>query len=196
MPVGAREPLTEGALIVGIDVVDRDQAVRETESGLDRVGHAREDVWARDQAVDDDGDVVLDLLLELGGVFESNDLAVDDRPREAHADVVADGVSERALLLLHDGCDQLIARALFEFHECVGDLLHRLALDAGAALRTVRDADACPEQSHVVVDLGDRSDCRTGVSVGRLLVDRDGWAQALDEVDIGAVDLPQELACI
>ncbi len=103
-------------------------------------------------------------------------------------------VDELALLLRDDGRDDLVAGALGQLHELVGDLLHRLALDDLAALGTVRHADARPQQTHVVVDLGDRADGRARVAVRRLLVDRHRGAQALDEVDVGAVDLAEELA--
>ena len=50
------------------------------------------------------------------------------------------------------------------------------------------------QQTQVVVDLGDRADRRSRVAAGRLLIDRDGWRQAFDHVDIGLVHLPEELA--
>jgi hypothetical protein len=50
------------------------------------------------------------------------------------------------------------------------------------------------EQAQVVVDLGDGPHGRTRVARGRLLVDGDGRGQALDEVDVGFVHLPEELA--
>ena len=83
---------------------------------------------------------------------------------------------------------------LGQLHELVGDLLHGLALDDLAALRAVGHADARPQQAHVVVDLGDRADRRARVAVRRLLVDRHRGAQALDEVDVRAIDLAEELA--
>ena len=63
----------------------------------------------------------------------------------------------------------------------------------GAADRAVRLAGAGEEQPQVVVDLGDRADGRARVARGRLLVDRDRRAQALDEVDVGLVHLAEEL---
>ena len=60
--------------------------------------------------------------------------------------------------------------------------------------RAVRHADAGEQQAQVVPDLGDGADGRAGVAGGRLLVDRDGRRQALDEVDVGLVHLAQELA--
>ena len=149
---------------------------------------------AGDEAVDDDRDVVLVLLLEGRRLAELDQLAVDDRARVAARRELLEEVDELALLLRDDRGDDLVAGAGLELHELVGDLLHRLALDRLAADRAVRHADARPEQAHVVVDLGDRADRRARVAVGRLLVDRDRGAQALDEVDVGPVDLAEELA--
>ena len=55
------------------------------------------------------------------------------------------------------------------------------------------DADAGVQEAQVVVDLGDRADGRPRVPGGRLLVDRDGRGQALDEVDVRLVHLAEEL---
>ncbi len=66
--------------------------------------------------------------------------------------------------------------------------------EPGAVLVAVLHPDAGVEQAEVVVDLGDRADRRARVAGGRLLVDRDRRRQALDEVDVGLVHLPQELA--
>jgi hypothetical protein len=115
---------------------------------------------------------VLVALLEHGRLRELDELAVDDRARVALRGELLEEVDELALLLRDDGRDDLVARALGQLHELVRDLLHRLALDLGAALGAVRHADARPQQTHVVVDLGDRADRRARVAVRRLLVDR------------------------
>ena len=132
-------------------------------------------------------------FLSVGGLAELDDLAVDDRARVAARRELAEQVDELALLLRDRPGEHLVAGALLERHELVGDLLHRLALDRLAALRAVRDADARPQQPHVVVDLGDRAHRRARVAVRRLLVDRYRGAQPLDEVDIRPVDLAEEL---
>ena len=151
-------------------------------------------VGARHEPVDDDGDVVLDLLLEHRRLVEPDQLAVDDRARVPGGRELLEEVDELALLLRDDRAQHLVAGAFWQLHQLVGDLLHGLALDPLTADGTVRHADARPEQAHVVVDLGDRADGRPRVAVRRLLVDRDGGAQALDEVDVGSVDLAEELA--
>jgi hypothetical protein len=146
------------------------------------------------EAIHDHRDVVLDLLLELGRIAELHQLAVDERARVAGRREILEEVDELALLLADDGGEHLVAGALGKLHEAIGDLLHGLRRDALPADRAVRHSDARPEQAHVVVDLGDGADRASRVAVGRLLVDRDGGAQPLDEVDVGAVDLPEELA--
>ena len=133
-------------------------------------------------------------FLSVGRLAELDLLAVDEGARVSARGELLEEVDELALLLRDDGAEHLVAGARLELHELVGDLLHGLALDGLAADRAVRHADARPEQAHVVVDLGDRADRRPRVAVGGLLVDRDGGAEALDEVDVGPVDLPEELA--
>ena len=199
MPVRARQLLGEvlpRGIPLLVDEVDLHHSPGEPESRLDRVGDAAEDVVARHQAVDDHGDVVLVALLQHRRLGELDQLAVDDRARVALGSELAEEVDELALLLADDRRDDLVPRALGQLHELVGDLLHGLALDDLPALGTVRHADARPEQAHVVVDLGDRSDGRTRVAVRRLLIDGHRGAEALDEVDVGSVDLTEELASV
>ncbi|MDQ0742922.1 hypothetical protein QFZ62_000230 [Clavibacter sp. B3I6] len=177
-----------------VDEVDHDDAVGEAQRRLERVGEAPEDVVVRDEAVDHHGDVVLVLLLELGRRAELDELPVHDGARVPSGGELREQVDELALLLRHDGADDLVPRAGLELHELIGDLLHGLAGDALPADGAVGDADAGPEESHVVEDLGDGADRGPRVAVGRLLVDGDRGAQALDEVDVGPVDLAEELA--
>ena len=55
-------------------------------------------------------------------------------------------------------------------------------------------ADPRVQHAEVVVDLGDRPDRRARVLRRRLLVDRDRRREPLDEVDVGLLHLPEELA--
>ncbi len=145
------------------------------------------------EAVDDDLDGVLLLLLEGGRLGERDDLAVDPGAREALRLQLGEEVDELALATLHDGGEHLEAGAVLERQQLVDDLLRRLAGDRLAADRAVRPAGAGEEQAEVVVDLGDGADRRARVAVGRLLVDGDRGRQPLDEVDVGLVHLPEEL---
>jgi hypothetical protein len=58
----------------------------------------------------------------------------------------------------------------------------------------VRGADVRKEEAQIVVDLGDGPDRGPRIRAGRLLLDRDGRRQALDQVDVGLLHLLQELA--
>ena len=57
----------------------------------------------------------------------------------------------------------------------------------------MRPARACVEQTHVVVDFGDRADGGSGVLAGRLLLDGNGRGEALDRIHVRLVHLLQEL---
>ena len=136
---------------------------------------------------------MLEGLLELRWVGELDPIAVDHRAGVALTGERLEEVDELALLLLDDRCEDLVPRALLELHEVIRDLLDGLSLDDLTADRAVRYADARPQEAQVVVDLRDRADGRARVPVGRLLIDRDSGAQALDEVDVWTIDLPEEL---
>src|SRR6185312_5788307 len=58
----------------------------------------------------------------------------------------------------------------------------------------IGDADARPQQAHVVVDLGDGADGRARVLRGGLLLDRNGGREAVDLVDVRLLHHFEELA--
>ena len=58
----------------------------------------------------------------------------------------------------------------------------------------MRNTDTGEQQTEVVVDLGDGADRGPWITRRRLLVDRDCWRQALDEIDVGLIHLPKKLA--
>ena len=133
-------------------------------------------------------------LVALQELVDVDDLAVDPGPDVALPGEVLEQRVVLALAAAHDRRQHLEAGALGQLQDAVDDLLRRLALQPGAVVRAVLDADAGVQQAQVVVDLGDRADRRAGVAAGRLLVDRDRRRQALDDVDVGLVHLPEELA--
>ena len=199
MIVGACALLGEAAaalriVLVQIHAVDDDQAVGETQRGLDGVGQALAHPVAHDEAVDNDLDGVLELFLQLGGIFKAHHLTVDDRAGVALRTKLVDEVLVLALASAHDRGEDLEARALVHRAHAIDDLLGRLRLDAGPALGAVRDAGAGVEQTQVVVDLRDRADGRARVARGRLLVDGNCGRQTFDKVHVGLVHLSEELA--
>ena len=185
MIVGAGSLLGKAAAalrIIGVQVntVDDDEAVGQTQRGFDGVGEALAHALAHDEAVNNDLDCVLELLLQLGGVFEADHLTVDDRARIALGAQLVDEVLILALATAHDRGEHLEARALVHRAHAVDDL------NASATFGAVSHARAG-------VDLRDRADSRARVARRRLLVDGDGGRQAFDEVDVGFVHLSEEL---
>ena len=168
-------------------------ALGQAQGRLEGVGEAALDALALDQAVDDDLDGVLFIAGELDDLGELVDLAVDASPGVALGGEVGQHRRVVALAAPDHRRQHLEAGALGELEDAVDDLLGRLAGDDRAVVRAVGHADAGEEQPQVVVDLGDGSHRGTGVARGALLVDGDGGREALDEVHVGLVHLPQEL---
>ena len=101
---------------------------------------------------------------------------------------------ELALPAAHDRRQHVDALVVRRQHHHVDDALERLRGDLAAAEVAVRHADVGEQQPQVVVDLGDGADRRARVRAGRLLLDRDGRRQAVDEVDVRLLHLLEELA--
>ena len=182
-------------VVAGHDL-DLGHALGEAQRGLERVGEPALDAGAAHEPVDDHLDgVVLVAGQPLAACrAEVDELAVDPGAGEALLRELLEQALVLALAAAHDRREHLEARALLELEHAVDDLLRRLAGDDPAAVRAVRHADAGVEQAQVVVDLGDGADGRARVARRRLLVDGDRRRQALDEVDVGLVHLPEELA--
>jgi hypothetical protein len=196
--VRAGHPLAEPALPVRrprglVDQVDQEDAAREGERRLHRVGQAAFGGGLGHQPVDHHLDRVLELLLECRGLGERHRLAVDPGPCEALGLQLPEQVGVLALALAHHRREHLEAGAVGQLEQPVDDLLRGLPLDRLAAGGAVRPPGPRPQQAQVVVDLGDRADGGPRVAVGRLLVDRHRRRQALDEVDVGLVHLAEEL---
>ena len=195
----AGQVLAEGELLLlGLLAVARDElhlghAVGQPQRGLERVGEPALDALPADQAVDDHLDRVLLVAGQVDLLGEVVHLAVDPGPGVALGGEVGQQALVVALAAPHDRRQHLEAGALGQREDPVDDLLRGLAGDDRAVVRAVRHADAGVEQAQVVVDLGDRADRRPGVARRALLVDRDGRREALDEVDVGLVHLPEEL---
>ena len=178
----------------GLDEIDRDQTFGERRRRLDRLREPQPQVGAHHEPVDDDLDRVLELLVELGhALLEDVLLAVDLDAREALADQVLEDVLVLALAVADDRRVDREARPLLELEHLVDDRVEALPRDRLAADRAVRPPDPRVEQAQVVVDLGHRADRRARVARGRLLVDGDRRAEAVDVVDVRLLHHLQEL---
>src|SRR6185437_2454110 len=172
------------------------QAVGQAQGGFQAVGQARHDAALDHDAVDDDVDIVLQVLFELGRVLDGIIGAVDLQALEALLLQFGDFLAVLALAPADIGRQQQQPRAFGQQHDLVDHLRNGLGLDRQAGGRRVGDADPRPQQAHIVVDFGDRADGRTRVLRGRLLFDRDGRREAFDQVNIGLGHQLQELARI
>ena len=110
--------------------------------------------------------------------------------------IVGDFLAVFALAAAHDRREQIKARALGQRQHAVDHLAHRLALDRQASGGRIGNADARPEQAHIVMDLGHRADGRARVLRRRLLLDRDRRRQPVDLIDVRLLHHFQELARI
>ena len=160
---------------------------------LDGLGDAAKGVLADHDAVDNDLDRVLDLLVEHDLFGELMHLAVDADAGEAFLRKVLEELLVLALAAKDDRREHERTPSLPGCQHLVCDLVRRLALDDTSALGAVRHADAGIEQAQVVIDLRDGADGRARVLRRRLLVDGDSRREAFDRVHIGLVHLAQEL---
>ena len=177
---------------------DGDVALSQAGRRLDGLGDAAQRPVLDGDAVDDDLDGVLELLVERHAflVVEADDLAVDAHAGKALGAQVLEKLRVLALAAAHDRRQHQRLATRSGLGDLVGDLVGRLALDDAPALRAVRRTDAGVQKSQVVVDFRHRAHGGAGVFRRRLLVDGDSRGQALDTVDIGLVHLPQEHAGI
>ncbi len=173
---------------------DDERAFAEGQGLLDGLRQARPHFRLELQPVDDDLDVVLDAAVELEVVGQPHDLAIDAGADEAALEHVLEEVLVLALLAAHHGRQDEEARPLRQGQDAGEDLFARLGGDGPAAVGAVALADAGEEDAQVVVDLGDGADGRARIAAGRLLLDADGRRQAAEVIDVGLLQLAEELA--
>src|SRR3954453_1722620 len=192
--VGAGEVLGEDELLAALDQVDCHEPVGEPGRRLDRLREPQPQVGAHHEPVDDHLDIVLELLVELGhALFEDVLLAVDLDARKALPHQILEDLPVFALAAADDRRVDREPRALLELQHLVDDRVEALPRDRLAADRAMRPPDPRVEQAQVVVDLGHRAHRRARVARGRLLVDRDRRAEAVDVVDVRLLHHLEEL---
>ncbi len=189
----------EDGALAAIGALGDHDAVGEVERRLDRIGKPRADPLAHDDAVNDDLDVVLQLLVEalalveVGRLVDLHHRAVDLDAGEAAFLQIEQLLAVLALAAADDRRQEEEPRALLHRQDAVDHLRDGLALDRQPGRRRIRDADSREEQPHIVVDLGHRADRRARILRRRLLLDRDRRRQALDRIDVGLLHELEEL---
>ena len=122
--------------------------------------------------------------------------AVHSHPGETVGGELTEQLDVLPLAATHHRGEHLELRAFVDGEQPVDDLLRGLFGDGFATDGAVRHTNARPQQTQVVVDLGDGAHRGTRVARGRLLVDGHRRGQPLDEVDVGLVHLAEELTCV
>ena len=178
------------------DDIGQHQTARQCGRGLDRVGDTRACVRAHDHTVDHNFNRVLFILLQLDFFGQIVQIAVHPHADIARLTGVIEHLDVFALALAHDRCQNLHFGTLRQAHQLVNNLVNGLLVNLLAALGTVRCADSRPEQTQVVVNLGNRAHRRAWVLGGSFLVDGDSRGQAVDIVYIGLFHLSEELTRI
>ena len=168
-------------------------ALTELQSRRDCLGEPISSFAADGQSVDDDLDVVFAVALECGIVRELHDLPVDASANVAGFEHVLEQVAVLALLASDDRGEHQHLRVGSQGEDLSNDLLARLGGDRLAALRAVLGADAGEQHAQVVMNLRDGSHRAARIPTAGLLLDRDGWRQAGDRVDVRLLQLPEEL---
>ena len=91
---------------------------------------------------------------------------------------------------------QLDPGALRQLQNLIHHLVNGLLFDLTAAFRTMRNANAGIEKTHVIVDFRNRTHSRTRIAVGRFLVNGDGRGKSLNALHIRLFHLAKELPCV
>ena len=192
--LGAAVLLGEEMVGAFIGALHLEQTLGQLERGLDRIVEPSAVLGAHHQPVDDDRYVVVHAPIELGRIGDFDEVAVDDRP---HEPLFARGVKELTELTLptaHQRREDLDPGSFRPLEDRIGDLARALTLDRTATVGTMGGAGAGVQEAKVVVDLGDRSDCRARIVTGAFLLDGDGRRQAFDGIDVGLLHQAEELA--
>ena len=185
-----------GLARAGLRSLHDHQPAAPLEGQLDRIGQPRADRGRRHEAVDDHFDGVVALTVQHRRLVQHHLFAVHAESGKPLAPQFVEELLLRPLAPAdhrgHQG--QLGARRARK--QLVDDLLGVLPLDGPPARRAVGPRDVAVEQAQVVVDLGRRRDDRAGIAARGPLLDRDRRREPLDVVDLGLLQLAEELAGI
>src|SRR5690606_14671553 len=105
--------------------------------------------------------------------IELDELAVDACAHEALAAELLEHLRMLAFASLDHWCDQYDRRPVRQREHLIDHLTYGLRGEIDTVIGATRCAHAGKQQAQMVVDLRDRSDRRTRIVRGRLLLDRD-----------------------
>jgi hypothetical protein len=173
-----------------------DRAGRNPESRAHGVGQSLPIPLPNDHSIHDHRDVVVRAAVQSGRIAQLHQLAVHPRPHEPLLDRLLEQIAELAFAAPDEGGEDFDLRSLGPGKDLLGDLGGRLRANGPAAVGAMRGPGPCPEESEVIVDLGDRADGRAGVPARAPLLDRDRRGEPLDLIHVGLLEDAEELTSI
>ena len=168
-------------------------SARTRERGLDRFRKSLADILAKNDAVNDDFDRMLFLLVEFHPILEIDEESVDSRADESGVFRVGDYFLVLAFLAANDRGEDLDLRSFGPLENRSDDLVDGLLAYLLAALWTMGTPDPGEQKTVVIVNLRHRSDGRTRILVRRFLLYRDGRRESFDIVNVRFVHAAQKL---
>ena len=151
----------------GIGMIGKGQTVSEGKRSFQRIGKPCRKfvrIAADHQPVDNEFNVMLALLVEIGRVIKVIDLAIDAYPAEALAMIFGKLLAIFTLATPHDRCQQIQPRAFLHRQQDVDHLADRLAADWQAGCRRIGNPNSGPEEAHIIIDFGDGADSRAWIA--------------------------------
>ena len=137
-------PFRLALLVLAVGKLGDGEALGQAQGGFQTVSEAALHVRLDDDPVHHHVDIVLEFLVERGGVFQRVELAIDLDPLEAGLQPFGEFLAVLTLAAAHDRGQQVEARAVLERGEAVDHLADRLALDRQAGGRRIGHADPGP----------------------------------------------------
>ena len=133
-------------------------------------------------------------FVELDGFGDVEDVAVNAGAEETFVADAGEDIAEFAFAVADERGEEGELGGFAEGEDLVNDLTGGLRGDGTAALVAVGFADAGVEEAEVLVDFGGGGDGGAGVGGGGALFDGDGGGKAFDVVNVGFLELFEELA--
>ena len=160
-----------------------------------RFGQPRVDASSDDDAIHDGFDAMVFARRQIAHLVDVQHFAVNPHAHEVFAHRGQD-VLVLAFAAANQGGHDHQLGAFGQRQQIFDDLLGRLLADGGAALVTGCFAQTREQQPQVIVHFGDRGHGAARILAAGPLIDGNGGLESVDQIDVGAFHLVQELAGI
>ena len=148
------------------------------------------------QTIDDNLNGVVLSLIEAEVVFQIYQFPIHSGPSEAMLDQFVHLLFEFTLSAPHDRGQHHDAVFGSQSHYSLDDLFRGLTGDGATAFGAMGSSNRGEQKTKIIINFSDCSDSGTWTAAGCLLLDRDGRAQPVDGVHVGALHLVQKLTSV